>query len=251
MLRFFRQLRQRLLTDNKFSKYLLYAVGEIVLVVIGILIALQINNWNEVRKDRQQSLVYLANLKADFENHIEVINATFGELEKTKKSATYIDDYISGRLVALDTFELISSLNRAAFIINLKLQNSTWDEIISTGDLNLITNRSLKSRVSHFLNDYQIMVDLDERKYNPVSLEYLEYSSEFFDVSNGYTSTSANSNFSKEGVWADLDGLRKNAEMSSLLRRVYRSADEQQDFIITMLKVRCHEIIEMIAAQIH
>jgi sensor domain CHASE-containing protein len=49
MLRFFRQIRQRLLTDNKFSKYLLYAVGEILLVVIGILIALQINNWNEER----------------------------------------------------------------------------------------------------------------------------------------------------------------------------------------------------------
>ncbi len=49
MLRFFRQIRQRLLTDNKFSKYLLYAVGEILLVVIGILIALQVNNWNERR----------------------------------------------------------------------------------------------------------------------------------------------------------------------------------------------------------
>ena len=47
MLRFFRNIRQRLLTDNKFSKYLLYAVGEILLVVIGILIALQVDNWNE------------------------------------------------------------------------------------------------------------------------------------------------------------------------------------------------------------
>ena len=63
MLRFFRQIRQRLLTDNppdrasragKFSKYLLYAVGEILLVVIGILIALQIDSWNEcgnIKKD--------------------------------------------------------------------------------------------------------------------------------------------------------------------------------------------------------
>jgi hypothetical protein len=48
MLRFFRQIRQRLLTDNKFSKYLLYAIGEILLVVIGILIALQADFWNEL-----------------------------------------------------------------------------------------------------------------------------------------------------------------------------------------------------------
>jgi hypothetical protein len=47
MLRFFRQIRQRLLTDNKFSKYLLHAVGVILLVVIGILIAIQVDNWNE------------------------------------------------------------------------------------------------------------------------------------------------------------------------------------------------------------
>ena len=50
MHRFFRTLRQRLLTENRFSKYLLYAIGEILLVVIGILIALQVDNWNEQRK---------------------------------------------------------------------------------------------------------------------------------------------------------------------------------------------------------
>lgn len=46
MIKFFRKIRQKLLTENKFSKYLIYAIGEIILVVIGILIALQLNNWN-------------------------------------------------------------------------------------------------------------------------------------------------------------------------------------------------------------
>ena len=50
MIKFFRKIRQRLLTENKFSKYLLYAIGEIILVVIGILIALQVNNYNEAKK---------------------------------------------------------------------------------------------------------------------------------------------------------------------------------------------------------
>ena len=52
MIHLFRIMRQRLLSENKFSKYLMYAIGEIVLVVIGILIALQINNANELRKER-------------------------------------------------------------------------------------------------------------------------------------------------------------------------------------------------------
>jgi len=51
MIKFFRSIRQRLLSENKFSKYLIYAIGEIVLVVIGILIALRINNWNESKKN--------------------------------------------------------------------------------------------------------------------------------------------------------------------------------------------------------
>ena len=50
MIKLFRKIRQRLISDNKFSKYLIYAIGEILLVVIGILIALQVNNWNEARK---------------------------------------------------------------------------------------------------------------------------------------------------------------------------------------------------------
>jgi hypothetical protein len=54
MIKFFRKIRQKLLSDNKFSKYLIYAVGEIILVVIGIMIALQFNNWNESRKKEEQ-----------------------------------------------------------------------------------------------------------------------------------------------------------------------------------------------------
>ncbi|MGB5318748.1 DUF6090 family protein [Eudoraea sp.] len=51
MIKFFRRIRQQLLKENNLSKYLLYAIGEIVLVVIGILIALQINNWNQENKE--------------------------------------------------------------------------------------------------------------------------------------------------------------------------------------------------------
>ena len=50
MIKFFRKIRLEQLTENKFSKYLLYAIGEIIFVIVGILIALQINNWNEQRK---------------------------------------------------------------------------------------------------------------------------------------------------------------------------------------------------------
>ena len=65
MIKFFRKIRQKLLTENKFSKYLIYAIGEIILVVIGILIALSINNWNDSRKNDNLRDNYIESLKKD------------------------------------------------------------------------------------------------------------------------------------------------------------------------------------------
>jgi hypothetical protein len=62
------------LTDNKFSKYLIYAIGEIILVVIGILIAVQINTWNNNRINKDKEQVYLVGLKNDLENQINAFN---------------------------------------------------------------------------------------------------------------------------------------------------------------------------------
>jgi hypothetical protein len=71
MIKFFRKIRQKLLSENKFSKYLIYAVGEIILVVIGILIALQINNWNEKRKANEDFILLLSNVRDELVYNIE------------------------------------------------------------------------------------------------------------------------------------------------------------------------------------
>ncbi|MFL1011759.1 DUF6090 family protein [Flavisericum labens] len=73
MLKLFRKIRQKLLSENKFSKYLLYAVGEIVLVVIGILIALQINNWNDEKKDRALEIKILKEIHSNLEHDLNEI----------------------------------------------------------------------------------------------------------------------------------------------------------------------------------
>lgn len=63
MIKFFRKIRQKLIIDNRFGNYLLYAIGEIILVVIGILIALQINNWNEEQKTNKWESRFLVDLR--------------------------------------------------------------------------------------------------------------------------------------------------------------------------------------------
>jgi len=79
MLKFFRKIRKNLINQNRFSKYLIYAIGEIILVVIGILIALSINNWNEGRKSRVVELRVLKQIEAD-------LNKTLPQLEGAVKA---------------------------------------------------------------------------------------------------------------------------------------------------------------------
>ena len=70
MIRFFRIIRQQLLTQNRFSKYMIYAIGEIILVVIGILLALKVNNWNEKQNNLKYEQSILQELKKEFENNL-------------------------------------------------------------------------------------------------------------------------------------------------------------------------------------
>ncbi len=74
MAKIFRNVRRQLMSENKVMAYLRYAIGEIFLVVIGILIALQVNNWNEHRKQKKQETIYLQDLSIDLKKQIQLQN---------------------------------------------------------------------------------------------------------------------------------------------------------------------------------
>jgi hypothetical protein len=144
MIKFFRHIRQNLLLENKKSKYFKYAVGEIVLVVIGILIALQINNWNEYRKDRQKENTLLIQLKKEFESNLiqldEKIDMRNRMLIANSKLLNYID-YPESRKT--------DSINR---YLTQTLWAPTFDpivnDLISSGKLQLLTSERLKELLS-------------------------------------------------------------------------------------------------------
>jgi hypothetical protein len=86
MIKFFRKIRQKLLSENKFSKYLLYAIGEIVLVVIGILIALQINNWNNNHKLEKEEIQLMKSLHKEFTINLTLFDKSYNRyLTKKRK----------------------------------------------------------------------------------------------------------------------------------------------------------------------
>jgi len=90
MIKFFRKIRQNLLMENKTSKYLKYAIGEILLVVIGILIALQINNWNENRKNEKQLDAIYNTIEQNLKTDLKAIEVPIDFYEKLDSTLTKI-----------------------------------------------------------------------------------------------------------------------------------------------------------------
>ncbi|PTM08728.1 MAG: hypothetical protein DA407_07335 [Bacteroidetes bacterium] len=84
MIRFFRKIRKKLLTESKFNKYLVYAIGEIVLVMIGILLALQVNNWNELRKKEEAEIQLYKKLIDDLNSERTVIEKKIYSLKSNQ-----------------------------------------------------------------------------------------------------------------------------------------------------------------------
>jgi len=159
MIKFFRKIRYDLMEKNKTGKYLKYAIGEIVLVVIGILIALQVNNWNESRKLENESQEILKALNIEFKNNREVLKDRINYLEdanKYVKAVLKLTKSDESQLRKVDVDSVISlSLNYG----NYNPANSTIKELISSGKLNLIGNDQLKDNLFNWL---QILEDTDE-----------------------------------------------------------------------------------------
>ena len=144
MIKFFRKIRQRLLTENKISKYFLYAIGEIILVVIGILIALQINNQNDLRKTRIKEIHYLKNIKTDLKINILELDGYVKTRTQSIEAANTIIAHIEGeKIIDMEEFNALAVpiYNWQKFHQN----NNTFQELVSSGNLALISNDSIKN----------------------------------------------------------------------------------------------------------
>jgi len=144
MIRFFRNIRQKLAAENKMAKYLRYASGEILLVVIGILIALQINNWNELRKERLTEIKYLKNLQLDLKT--DLVNLDSMMVDRQNKVASGI---ILLKLQPPTTIVQLTAFDSLLWNVyrwtSYTPRTNTFDELISSGSLNTIKNDSIKS----------------------------------------------------------------------------------------------------------
>jgi len=163
MIKFFRKIRQNLLMENKNGKYFKYAIGEIVLVVIGILIALQINNWNESDNLAKKEFSMLINLRNDLDSDlinlkhedslfsIREVNSTKG-IELFYKATTTQD---------VDSVSKLTQGRWNALYIN----DNTYNEMVSTGSVYSMKNQELQKNIIR----YYLLVDADKNYINLVN----------------------------------------------------------------------------------
>ncbi|MBC2839839.1 DUF6090 family protein [Robiginitalea sp. SC105] len=164
MLRFFRQLRQQLLTENRFSKYLLYALGEILLVVIGILLALQIDNWNEEQKDRRTELGIIKNLKEEFQVNLLELDGVLEGLNTTKEANVQLMGFFGKPVDELNLINIDSVMYLSVeFQRFIPAQNALTD-LLQSGRLQLITNESLKN----LLYDWSRILSQADESYSGI-----------------------------------------------------------------------------------
>ena len=174
MIKFFRKIRQKMMNENKFSKYFLYAIGEIVLVVIGILIALQINNKNQQRISFNEEQVLLKILKNDFTNRLN-------ELEFLNVGRQNAVDIIEQLMSLSDNppenyddkvMDSLLAMSTTTYRFNEKF--ATMDMLFNSGKVNSLSNDSLKFLLSNWPANVEEM--LEEQRLIVTNFHELEKS---------------------------------------------------------------------------
>lgn len=187
MLHFFRKMRKALIPENRFGRYFFYAGGEIVLVVIGILIALQVNNWNQERNNRKKEKIALQELIINLETNIEHFTYNISMEDSTIVGIDIIINHLANHLPYHDS--LNHYFKRISWMEQISIATSTFDVLKSNG-FDLINSESLKSEIVQLFNvDYphwaELIKDAAKVHLNSLTLpfytNYLKY-----DINGAY-----------------------------------------------------------------
>jgi len=198
--RVFNKIRFKLLKNKYLTRYFTYAVGEIVLVVIGILLALQINSCNQEYVDDKKVKVYLENLIIDLENQVENIDAQITyEVNQKNYVENILEAYYASSTIELDSVFLLSSsklVGRKTFNRN----DPTYTALLTTGNISLIKEDQLKSELFEYyqkLEQLENMIQFNntlyvDQVYKPTILQNSYYFNERYKVSDKLVSIAKN-----------------------------------------------------------
>ncbi|RIA10194.1 hypothetical protein OE09_2049 [Flavobacteriaceae bacterium MAR_2010_72] len=234
-----------MLTENKFSKYLIYAIGEIVLVVIGILIALSINNWNETKKISNSETNYLNVLKLEFEKNQEKLQSAIKTNENNLKSGRELSDLMSNDSTNVTLARLRSLI---LGVVNSEVQyrpnNGVINEIINSGKLEIFKDDSLRFMISSWDGQLLRVKFQEQEELNVARQNMFNIIFEKTNVKNMLLEFNDNMFLlRKSEIKSDEFGLLKSLRFENALSRFIASS-HYMDFVYRNIYKFQEELIE-------
>jgi hypothetical protein len=249
MIKLFRRIRQNLLSEGKTGKYFKYAIGEIILVVIGILIALQINSWNENIKINKQELQLIESLQKEFTYNKNELDRSIQRAQRIQKRCETILNNTGNREMKLSKIESDSLINWGlTSIITYDPSNGILEDIISSGKIQIIKNDKLKNLLSSwngFLNDVKEDETWAVNERNQFIFPFLYKNSNYTSITNdGRQNSQITSGFD-----TDYKGIYKLLEFENLVnsQRIWNRKNERN---YKNLKRNIEEIIALCQQEI-
>tara|TARA_R100001230_G_C5637201_1_gene143852 strand:- start:253 stop:984 length:732 start_codon:yes stop_codon:yes gene_type:complete len=242
VIKFFRKIRRRLLSEKKFSKYLIYAIGEIVLVVIGILIALQVNNLNEERKLTLQLNKINQNLIQEFEANQNALNTAMKGLDWTKRGGLEILSLIGKSDKELMNTNIDSLIETSLFWPTWKPTNFVLNELKSTGKLSLLENSKIKDLLFEYERQSEYVTDWNRRmeKSSQDIIDYIKYNGSLRNVNHNRISIKKSDlQFTNVSLFSDIrfeNQIDEKVLFSQFLANVYNETDNLIDQILKETK---------------
>ena len=229
---FFRRIRHKLANENQFLKYSRYAIGEILLVVVGILIALQINNWNSNRLNKLKEDKFLINLQRDLNKQLQTIN---GNIKKEKHIYNSLDSanfnynkHKKFRAVKEDLVLLSTMNDRYTCIIT----NPTYTELLSTGNLDLISDMVFKDQLVRYYADLELTTQVIQKNNDYKDNVISSISISIFEIIGGSD---------PDQIYDGMDSSFKNYESPEHLLEIVKSnisKPENELILLNLLRFR-------------
>ena len=245
MIPFFRNIRN--LPAGKAGRYLRYAIGEIVLVVIGILIALSINNWNENRKRYQAEKHYLSELKIEFSSNLNALKRVMNYNTSNGDNALKLTNYSASDSMVISESEFNNLLfNSIIGEVQYRPSPGTLNEILNGGKLEIISNKRLRSKLSSW-EGILLKVRFQEQEHAIPRLKLLDIVYTEGNFRDGFLDTEfTNFNLKPRNASTSNIQLLNNQEFDNLLSVFYLTGKYLNKNYYNDLKLYIEEILDLI-----
>ncbi len=255
MINLFRNIRRKLADDNKPIKYARYALGEILLVVIGILIALQINTWNEERKSEKATLVYMDRLIDDLKSDTIMLSDHIQAAILKNQFCKKIRNIVDQKKTIQDTNNFVIKLQGVGRSLRPSVSTNTIDDLKSTGNLKLIKELGITNSIRNYYNFnpdwwFEEYTDQLVNGYLPIVVDAIPMHIHEEILSGGIISITPTAGYigrnisqvSPEDVESILNYLQANEDFDFQLKRITRSHLVQAR-LLTGLKVNAVSLL--------